>query len=82
MGRAGELKRQCKERGIVLPPGCLEVTELEELLSHGGVDALPDDAFQQVSLPDEALLLVIAACSNVTVMLQRSASTACPSSRR
>ena len=82
MGKAVELKNQFKERGIALPRGCLEMTELEELLSHGGVDALPDDAFQQVSLPDEALLLVIAACSNVTVMLQRSASTACPSSRR
>eukprot|EP00964_Phaeocystis_antarctica_P103231 scaffold68531_cov57-Phaeocystis_antarctica.AAC.1 len=42
------LKRQFKERGIAFPRGCLEVTELEELLSHGGVDALPDDAFQQV----------------------------------
>ena len=48
MGKAGELKRQFKERGIALPRGCLEMTELKELLSHGGVDALPDDAFQQV----------------------------------
>ena len=53
MGKAGELKRQFKERGIALPLGCLEVTELEEILSHGGVDVLPDDVFQ----------LVIDACS-------------------
>ena len=32
MGRAGDLKRQLEECGIPLPLGCLEVTDLEELL--------------------------------------------------
>ena len=49
MGKAGELKRQFKERGIALPLGCLEVTELEDILAKVvTVDALPDDVFQQV----------------------------------
>ena len=57
MGRARDLKRRCEERGIQLPPGPLDVADLEELLvqakSRRVEEEVERDDFADVSTDEE-----------------------------